>query len=105
MFTNQNGCTVWEKTTVNRQTSYVRHEEGSLYWEQTYAQDTDRKPKKSALIIIPVDSVMYVPKPDDRILPGIHEDGQPPRTALTVMSVRDFRYASKRTAHVEVKAE
>lgn len=105
MFTNQNGCTVWEKITIHRQVSYIRHEEGSLYWEQTHAQDTDRKPKISVLAIIPADSVTYVPKPDDRILPGIHEDDQPPRTALTVMSVRDFRYSSIRTAHVEVKAE
>lgn len=105
MFTNQNGCTVWEKITVNRQVSYTRHEEGELYWEQTCAQDSDRKPKKSALIIIPAASVTYVPKQDDRILPGIHVDDQPPKSALTVMSVRDFRYASTKAAHVEVKAE
>lgn len=111
MFTNQNGCTVWEKTVKDRAPAYIRHEEGALYWENTDGQEIragnarTRTPENGAFVIIPAASVTYVPKPDDRILSGICPDETPPKNALTVMSVKDFRYSSPKTAHIEVTAE
>jgi len=111
MFTNQIGCTVWEKAVKDRAPAYVRHEEGALYWENTSGQEistrtgTARTPDNSALVIIPAASVTYVPKKDDRIVSGICTDQSPPKTAMTVMQVKDFRYSSPKTAHIEVMAE
>jgi len=111
MFTNLNGCTVWEKTTVNRAPAYIRHEEGALYWEDTRGQEIStgtgitRTPENGALILIPAVSVNYVPKPGERIVSGICPDAVPPPSAMTVMKVRDFRYSSPKTAHIEVTAE
>ena len=112
MFTNREHCTVYEKTIVSRTPAWVRHEEGAVYWENTDGQEvstsgtgTSRTAADSAFIVMPVSSVGYVPKPDDRIVSGLCTDGQPPKTALTVMSVKDFRYGSKENQHLEVRAK
>lgn len=108
MFTNQIGCTVWEKTILNRMPAYVRHVENALYWQDSQAQKlsdgASRVSEDGILVIIPAESVTYLPKPDDRILSGIQEEEKPPQNAFTVMKVMDYRYSSPKTAHVEVYA-
>lgn len=108
MFTNQIGCTVWEKTILNRMPAYVRHVENALYWQDSQAQKlsdgASRVSEDGILVIIPAESVTYLPKPDDRILSGIQEEEKPPQNAFTVMKVMDYRYSSTKTAHVEVYA-
>lgn len=109
MFTNQIGCTVWEKTILNRMPAYVRHVENALYWQDSQAQKisdgASRVSTDGILVIIPAESVTYLPKPDDRILSGIQEEEKPPQNAFTVMKVLDYRYSSPKTAHIEVYAE
>ncbi len=103
MFTNKNGCTIYEKTVQNRAPTYIRHVTGAVYVETTSAQEnsSDRTPDNEIFISIPADSVTYVPKTDDRIV----DDEQPPQTAMTIMSVQDFRYGSPFIQHIEVKAK
>lgn len=107
MFTNKNGCTVYEKTTKNRENIYVRHEFGELYWENSFGEKSgkDRVPENSALVIIPEKSADYLPKADDKIVPEIILDERPPTTAMTIVKVRDFRYVSANSSHIEVVAE
>lgn len=107
MFTNKNGCTIYEKTVQNRAPTYIRHATGAVYVETTSAQEngSDRKPDNEIFISIPADSVTYVPKTDDRIVCGIIDDEQPPQTAMTIMSVQDFRFGSPFIQHIEVKAK
>lgn len=108
MFTNTDGCTIWEKTVKNRAPVYIRHETGAAYWEGTNGQTggKDRTPADKALVVIHAGNLGgYLPKKDDRILCGIHPEEQPPPVALTVMGVKDFRYGSPRVQHVEVTAE
>lgn len=107
MFTNKNGCTVYEKTTKNRENTYIRHETGAVYWENTYGEKSgkDRVPENSALVIIPEKSADYLPKRDDKIVPEIIPDERPPASAMTILKVRDFRYVSANSSHIEVTAE
>lgn len=114
MFTNREGCTVWEKTSVNRAPAYVRHELGRCYWEEVRGQTAAgrstgsdaRAPDDSVFVSIPASSLNgYYPKRDDRIMEGSVPDDKPPRTALTVMSVRNCLHGSKAVQHIEVKAE
>lgn len=113
MFTNSEGCTVWEKTERNRAPAYIRHETGPVYWEETTGQrqsqkgtGTDRSSANQALVVIASGNLgAYLPKPDDRIANGLHTDEQPPPKALTVTAVRDFRYGSAMVQHIEVTAE
>lgn len=107
MFTNKNGCTIYEKTVQNRAPTYIRHVTGAVYVETTSAQEngSDRTPDNEIFISIPADSVTYVPKTDDRIVCGIVDDEQPPQTATTIMSVQDFRYGSPFIQHIEAKAK
>lgn len=108
MFTNQNACTIYEKTVQNRAPTYVRHTTGAVYWEETNAQqqsDASRKQSCSVFCSIPVASLTgYIPKPDDRIVCGSCEESQPPKNAYTVMGVKDLRYGSPAVQHVEVTA-
>ena len=110
MFTNKPACTIWEKTSVNHAPAYVRHETGAVYWEDTRGQQvagTDsRSPDDHVFLAIPVGSIGgYIPKNEDRILPGTVEDASPPKDALTVMQVKDFRYGSAHMQHIEVTLE
>ena len=107
MFTNRDGCTVYEKTVQNRSPTYIRHVTGAVYAETTSAQESgsDRKPDNEIFISIPADSVAYVPKTDDRIVCSIIDDEQPPVTAMTIISVQDRRYGSPFVQHIEVKAK
>lgn len=107
MFTNRKGCTVYEKALENHENIYVRHETGAVYWENSCGEKSgkDRSPENSVLVIIPEKSADYVPKPDDRIVPEIIPDGQPPATAMTIVKVRDFRYVPADSSHIEVTAE
>ena len=110
MFTNKPACTIWEKTTVNHTPAYVRHETGAVYWQdcrgQTASAGDARSQSDSIFLAIPGGSVRdYAPKPDDRILPGAVADAAPPKDALTVMQVKDFRYGSAHMQHIEVTLE
>ena len=108
MFTNTEGCTVWEKTEKDRAPVYIRHETGADYWEGADAQrgGKNRSPDDYALIVIPAANLGgYLPKPDDRIIRGVISDEQPQQSAMTVVSVKDFRYGSQRVQHVEVIAK
>ena len=110
MFTNKNACTIWEKTSVNHTPVYVRHETGAVYWQDCRGQKAGsgdaRSPDDSIFLAIPVGSISdYVPKKDDRILPDFVPDLNPPKDALTVMQVKDFRYGAAYMQHIEVKLE
>lgn len=107
MYTNREGCTIYEKTVQNRAPTYIRHETGEIYWEEHQEQKSgaDRSPRNEAFVSIPCTSVKgYIPKKDDRIVGEVVSDELPPKTALTVMSVSDFRYGLS-VQHIEVKAE
>ncbi len=107
MFTNKDGCTIYEKTIQNRAPTYIRHTTGAVYWEETAAQqqsNTARSETCSVLCCIPAASLTYLPKKDDRIVCGICAEEQPPKTAHTVMRVKDLRYGSHAVQHVEVGA-
>lgn len=107
MFTNKDGCTIYEKTIRNRAPTYVRHAIGAVYWEETTAQQQSNTAKSencSVLCCIPTASLTYIPKSDDRIVCGICEAEQPPKTAHTVMGVKDLRYGSPAVQHIEVTA-
>lgn len=114
VFTNAPCCTVWEKTVQNRAPTYIRHTMSAVYWEDTNGIElgartgskTSRNPDHTALIIIPAANLGgYLPKADDRILRGNVSDTQPPQNALTVASVKDFRYGSANVQHIEVTAK
>lgn len=108
MFTNKPACTIWEKTVQNRNPVYIRHVMGPVYWEDTHGETAGsiaRDPEDKALCIIHAPLVTYLPRRDDRILPGECADEQPPQNALTVTSVKDFRYGSATVAHIEVTAK
>lgn len=107
MFTNINGCTVYEKAKHNREPIFIRHQTADVYWEETLSQrdGKDRTPANRALIIIPNDSADYCPKPGDKVIGMIIADERPPADAMTIMSVKDFRYGSPKVQHIEVIAE
>lgn len=95
---------------MNRAPAYVRHETGAVYWQdcrgQTVSSGDARSPEDNVFCAIPVGSISdYVPKKDDRILPDSVADLSPPKDALTVMQVKDFRYGAAHMQHIEVKAE
>ena len=107
MFTNKPACTIWEKTTVDHTPTYIRHETGACYWQDTRGQDTmdsdARSPEDNVFLAIHASALTgYIPKKDDRILPGSVPDASPPKDALTVMQVKDFLYGSARMQHIEV---
>lgn len=107
MFTNKKGCTVYEKILKNHENIYVRHETGAVYWENSFGEKggKDRVPENLALVIIPEKSADYLTKADDKIVPEIISDERPPKTAMTILKVRDFRYVSANSSHIEVTAE
>ena len=107
MFTNREGCTLYEKTIHNRAPTYVRRVLGAVYWEETQKQNDgkDRSPKNAVFISIPVSSLgSCVPKKDDRIVDEIIDDEKPPDDAVTIMSVSDYCYGSPAAQHIEVTA-
>lgn len=103
--TNVSAVTVWEKVTVNRAPTYIRHELEACYWEDTRGQTDSRTPADSIFLAIPGAGVTYLPKKDDRVLSGSIPDETPPREALTVMQVKDYRYLLPGLYHVEVTLE
>ena len=110
MFTNQIGCTVYEKTVdENRMESYTRHVIPTIYWEEKQGQLTEDKSMKqsdSVLCIIPESSLSgYIPKVNDLIVCEMCDNTEPPETGTrTIMSVADFRYGSSGVQHLEVTA-
>ena len=95
---------------MNHTPTYVRHELGKIYWEdvrgQTNAGVDPRQPSDSCFVSIPEISLNgYYPKKDDRIIPEVVADSSPPKTALTIMSVRNCLHGSAAVRHVEVKAQ
>lgn len=107
MITNRKGCTIYEKTVQNRAPTYIRHITGAVWLEASSGQrnGSDRKPDNGIFVSIPETSLSCVPKPGDLIVGEIIDDEQPPVTALTVMSVHDYRHGSPGVRHIEVKAE
>lgn len=110
MFTNQVGCTVYERTVSDdRMETYIRHFIPDIYWENTTGQmqmDRSMKQLDSVLCIIPSSSLSnYIPKRDDRIVCGRCDDADPPKDgARSIMQVKDFLYGSPEVQHIEVKA-
>lgn len=106
MYTNRPGCTIYEKTVQNRAPTYIRHETGPVYWEETQKEGDgkDRAPHNEALINIPEKSSDYMPKTDDRIVPEIIGDKHPPDNAMTIVSASDRRYGSHNVRHISLKA-
>lgn len=107
MLTNREGCTIYEKTEQNRAPTYIRHTTGAIWLESSSDQGngSDRKPDNGIFVSIPEASLSYVPKTDDRIVCDIIDDEQPPVTAMTIMSVKDYRHGSPFVRHIEVIAE
>lgn len=102
---NVNAVTIWEKTIIDRAPAYIRHELGESYWQETQAQETSgtaHNPDDNIFLAVPAASVTYLPKKDDRAVSGLCEDSSPPKTALTVMQVKDFRYLLPDMMHIEV---
>lgn len=106
MFTNCEGCTIYEKTVVNRAPAYTRHTTGRIYWQSSFGESSgkDRTPKKSVFVNIPEASTDYLPKEDDRVVNGIIEGAAPPNTALTITNVKDLRFG-KKVRHIELILE
>jgi hypothetical protein len=101
--TNIPALTIWEVTLIDRAPAYIRHELGAAYWEDTRGQsEHGREPDDHVFLAIHADNVTYLPKKEDRVLPGSVDSAAPPRGALTVMQVKDFRYGSTMMQHVEV---
>lgn len=106
MFTNLEGCTVYEKTVQNRTPAYTRHEFGAVCWQPDMSMESgnDRTPHNDDFISVPEDSADYLPKRGDLIVNTVVPDVQPPVNALTITEVKDLRYGSKRVRHIEMKA-
>jgi len=112
MFTNRPGCTIYEKTTINRAPAFIRHITGPIYWEPSIGitvskgetDGKDRAEQNSIFVSVPSASVTYLPKTDDRIVGEIINDESPPVTAHTVMNVKDLRYGSPKVQHIEITA-
>lgn len=104
MFTNKAGCTIYEKTTVNRATAYVRHITGSVYWQPSVGESDgkDRNEQNSIFVSIPAASADYLPNEGDRITGDIITDEQPPESAYTIANVKDLRYGSPKVQHIEL---
>ena len=107
MFTNCEGCTIYEKTTVNRAPAYIRHTTADIFWQPSDGQtgSKDRQEQRSVFVSIPETSTTYLPKKDDRVVRGILDAETPPHNAFTVMNVKDLRYGSKRVRHIELTLE
>ncbi len=109
MFTNTPGVTVWSKAVINHTPTYIRHQTGAAYWEDTTGETINgitRNPDDKVLMIVSASNLgAYMPKTDDRIMNGIVADAQPPKNALTIASVKDFRYGSDSVQHIEVTAK
>lgn len=110
MFTNQPACTIWEKATVNHAPAYVRHVTGAVYWQDCRGQQVGagdaRSPEDNVFVAIQPGSLSgFMPKKDDRILPGDVAGTSPPSEALTIMQVKDFLYAAPMMQHVEITAK
>ncbi|MDE5583704.1 MAG: hypothetical protein K2J08_08365 [Ruminococcus sp.] len=113
MFTNRKGCTTYEKITLNRSPTFVRHEIKNIYVEGVKSQKMSGSQgngymisQNQLLICIPETSLTdYLPKISDKIVVGIISDESPPDEAMTVMTVKDFRHGSPSVHHLEVTAE
>lgn len=105
--TNRNGCTIYEKTAQNRAYIFIRHQTARVYWEETQSQNDgkDRAPANKAFIAIPDGATDYIPKPGDKVIGELTDAEHPPVTAMTIMTVKDFRYGSSNLQHIEVNAE
>lgn len=109
MITNRSGCTIYEKTTnpQTRTAEYVRHEVGALFVEDErgISTGTDRASNDSVFLSIPAASTAYFPRKDDRVALYATDATDPPRDALTITYVGDFRHGSAAVQHIEVTAK
>lgn len=110
MYTNQSGCTVYERTVgKERMEAYIRHTfPNDVYWQESTGETADGKSRKQSdavLCIVPAASIGdYIPKRDDLICCGISEADEPPEGCFTVTQVKNFLYGSKGVQHLEVTA-
>ena len=107
MFTNREGCTIYERTVQNRSPVFIRHETARIYYEETKGQKEgkDREPENKVLVIIPDGATEYIPKTGDKIVGEIISDETPPVSAFTIFDVRDLRFGSAQSSHIEVTAK
>jgi hypothetical protein len=107
MFTNKNGCTVYEKTIFDRNVIYIRHAVSKVYWQPSISESTgkERSEQDSIFVSIPEKSADYLPKVGDKIVSEVISDEQPPLTAYTITAVKDLRYGSPKVRHIEVTAK
>ncbi len=112
MFTNKNGCTVYEKSVKNREPKFIRHKIEHIYVEDIKSQEIKnaqgsvRSPENETLAFIPENSLTdYNPKVSDKIVFDIIAEENPPENAMTVMKVKNFCYGSPAVRHLEVTAE
>jgi len=108
MFTNENACTIWEKTIQDHMEVYVPHVFYDVYCQTTTAQtvqNTSREPNDGYLFIIHQSKIPYMPKKDDKIILGAFFEDIPQKEAFTVSEVRNFLFGSWNVRHIEVIAK
>ncbi|PWJ14609.1 hypothetical protein [Ruminococcus flavefaciens] len=108
MMTNREGCTIYEKIVdpQTRSAAYVRHRVGALFVEDERGIGTgaDRASSDEVFLSIPAASSSYLPKKDDRVALYITDAAEPPKDALTITYIGDFRHGSAAVQHIEVTA-
>ena len=107
MFTNTKVITVFHKTidAEKRLPVWEKHLFYGVYWENRSGQSEESKgmgESNEILCIIPKKSLKnFIPCKDDLIcLDDVEEKG-----GLTIMSVKDVRYGSRKVRHIEVTAK
>ena len=105
--TNVPALTVWEKDISGRAPTFVRHEYGPGYWQDCRGESPARDPDDNTFAAIPATSILdsYIPRKDDRVLPGSIGDVSPPAAAMTITQVKNFLYGSAMMQHVEITAK
>ncbi len=110
MYTNQDFCTVYEKTvdSETRMEAYIRHLIPDIYWQKQTGEKNGGKsspPEDSVLCVIPAGSLSdYLPKRGDLLVCGICTETIPNEEHFTVTNVKKFLYGSKSVQHIEVTA-
>ena len=104
MFTNCKGLTIFERIEINKAPAWIRHETGDVYWQpaQSQTDGKNRQPDRSIFVSIPENSTDYLPKISDKAVISVINSDAPPVEALTVMSVKDLRFGSKKVRHIEI---
>ncbi len=110
MFTNTEIITVFHKKIDSEKHLEIweKHTFRNVYWENCSAMDNSKISKSMTednliFCIIPEKSIEnFIPCKDDKIIKGDTDNRD---KSFTIMSVKDFRYGSKRVHHIEVNAK